>query len=214
MSRKDFVSAKRDRVSGSGPKRQTLPSFHFIDTLSNDIIEDVKSIYKNHINENDIYGEDYNVSKYCDLRKLIPAEHKNLLLQKPTKDSDGMNQKDYTLWDKVDDLSPLKKFLVSNFKNSYRTRIAMLAPKSQIDWHIDMNTTVSCRFHMLIENDEFTFQIKRKNDIVEVPFKEGAIFFTNTAYPHRVYNPTERPRLSVLFDIDYKDVSSILPQLT
>ena len=77
-----------------------------------------------------------------------------------------------------------------------------------------MNTTVSCRFHMLIENDEFTFQIKRKNEIVEVPFKEGAIFFTNTAYPHRVYNPTDRPRLSVLFDIDYKDVSSILPQLT
>ena len=102
---------------------------------------------------------------------------------------------------------------MKKFPKCYRLRVSLLPAQSQIDWHIDMNTSVSCRFHILIKNPDFIFEINRKGHIEKIPFQEGAIWFTNTAWPHRVLNPTNKRRISLLFDIEYENVKHLLPAI-
>ena len=213
MSRQQFDKTKRERVQGDGPDRQNLPSFYCVGKIDSQIRREILYIVSKYKGVNDNYSDEFNISKFCDLGKSIPKGHISLLLQKPRPGTDGMNEKDYTMWDKLEEKSILKNFLQENFPNSYRTRIVFLPGQSKIDWHIDINTKVSCRFHILIKNPDFVFEIDRKHKIDRVPFKEDTVFFTNTAYPHRVYNSTNEERISVLFDIDYKNVKNILPTL-
>ena len=214
MSRQIFQASRRKRVQGDGPNRSKLPNFSYIGDISSDVQYEILQIVEDLSNINDIYGKNYSVSKFCDLKRQLPKEHINILLQKPIFQSDGMEQKDYKVWMRIKSKGQLKKFLENKFPNSYRTRIARLFPKTGINWHIDMNTKVSCRFHILIKNPQFIFEINRKGIVDQIPFKERNIFFTNTAYPHRVYNPTEEERISLLLDIDYKDVQNILPTIS
>ena len=211
MSKKAFVSNKRNRVSGMGPHRRDLPNFYYIGKIDKKIKKEIFQIVDSVKWSNDLYTDDYKISKFCDLRKQLPRKHVNILLQKPSNKSDGMNEKDYLIYDKLKENSLLKKFLQEKFHQLYRLRIAILPPKSEISWHIDMNTTVSCRFHILLKNSDFIFEVKRRDVIERVPFEEGDIYFTNTAYPHRVSNPTNRKRISLLFDIEYNNVKNLLP---
>ena len=211
MSREIFLKSKRQRVYGEGPDRKDLPSFYFVGHVDKDILQEILDIAKKKSGANDLYSQNYSVSKFCDLKEKAPENHVSLLLQKPFNGSNGMNEKDYTIYDKTLENSRLKNFLEKTFPSSYRTRIAIMPPKSEFDWHIDMNTKVSCRFHILVKNPEFIFEIRRKERIDKIPFKESSIFFTNTAFPHRVYNPTNQPRISLLLDIEYKNVKDILP---
>ena len=210
MSRELFLKSKRQRVYGEGPDRKYLPSFHFVGHLHKDMIQEIMNIVEKKSGANDLYSQNYNVSKFCDLKEKLPENHVNLLLQKPFYGSSGMNEKDYTVYDEILENSRLKAFLEKTFPFCYRTRIAIMPAQSKIDWHIDMNTKVSCRFHILLRNPDFVFEIRRKERIDKIPFKESSIFFTNTAFPHRVYNPSHQPRISLLLDIEYKNVKDIL----
>ncbi len=210
MSRGEFVSSKRSRVQGTGPDRKFLPDYQWVMALPPKVIAEIKALTTAPDFKNDIYGDSYSVSKFCDLRRKIPQHHANFLLQKPNDSDRGMDQKQYKTWDSKCRNGAIQAFFSNYFPNSYRARIAILPPNSEIDWHIDMNTKVSCRLHALIENKDFVFEIDRKGTIKQIPFEPGQIFFTNTAYPHRVYNRTDRPRVSLLFDIDFEDISHLL----
>ena len=204
-----FYTTKKQRVQGSGPSRKKLPAFHYVGAISKEIHIEILKIAEQFKNENDLYKENYNLSKACDLK--IPKKHINFLLQEPIKKSDGMNEKDYKKWKGFLKHSLLKKFLSESFPNLYRTRIAILPPHSGFEWHIDMSTKVSCRFHILVKNSQFSFEINKKDKIYKVPFTEKSLYFTNTAYPHRVQNSTDYERISLLFDIEYENIKSILP---
>ncbi len=213
MSRSQFIASKKERVRGTGPARDRLPNFYKIMNVEKELMNEIVKIVDSNLETNDIYGSDYSVSKYCDLRAMLPREHVNILLQKPTEGSDGMNQKEYTNLTQYGENPVIKNFLNSEFPGCYRARIAVLAPKSSIDWHIDMNTRVSCRFHLLIENKDINFEVNRKGDIASIPFEEGSLFFTNTAYPHKVTNNSDKRRISLLLDIDYENIADKLPLL-
>ena len=214
MSREIFLSSKRNRIRGKGPDRRFLPNFCCISCIDSKIINETLEIVDNWRGINDNYTDDFRVSKFCDLGKNLPTNHITLLLQKPFKESNGMSEKDYVIYDKLTESSFLKQFLKEKFPQHYRARIGILPPKSEIDWHIDTNTSVSCRFHILITNPKAIFEINRKGCIEGLSFQTGFIYFTNTAYPHRVYNPTNKERISLLFDIEYDNVKNLLPILT
>ena len=211
MSREIFLGSKRDRVKGKGPDRKLLPNFYYIGSIDSKIREEILEIVDNFRGINDNYIDDHSISKFCDLGEKFPKNHTTLLLQKPLENSNGMNEKSYTVYDKLKNNSFLKQFLKEKFPQCYRSRISLLPAKSQVDWHIDMNTSVSCRFHILIKNKDIIFEINRKGCIDSIPFQEGAVYFTNTAWPHRVYNPTNEERVSLLFDIEYDNVKTCLP---
>ena len=213
MSREIFLSSKRDRVKGKGPDRNTLPNFHCIGSIDEEIQREILEIVECFKNIDDNYIDDHSISKFCDLKTRFPKNHKTLLLQKPMKDSDGMNEKDYTVFDKLKPNSTLKRFFKENYPKCYRARIALLPAQSQVNWHIDMNTSVSCRFHILIKNPNVVFEINRKGYIEKKSFQEKAIYFTNTAWSHRVLNPTNKKRISLLFDIEYDNVKNLLPAI-
>ena len=213
MSRKVFLSSKRDRVKGKGPDRRLLPSFLKIGKINSKISKEVLEIVDSFRSINDNYTDDFSISKFCNLGKTLPKNHTTLLLQKPFKGSSGMNEKDYTDYDKLKNNSLLKQFLKEKFSEHYRARIAILPAKSEIDWHIDMNTSVSCRFHILIKNKDIVFKINRKGHVDNISFQEGAIYFTNTAYPHCVCNPTNEDRISLLLDVEYNNIKNLLPTI-
>ena len=214
MSREIFVQTKRTRVQGNGPDRKVLPNSYYIGKIDKKLIKEVLQIYNQSKSSNDLYTDDYSISKFCDLRKQLPKNHINILLQKPIKSANGMNEKDYIIYKKLKANNSLKHFLQKKFPKHYRARIAILPPKSEISWHIDMNTKISCRFHILIKNPDFIFEINRKGVIEKIPFQEGDIYFTNTAYPHRVYNPTNKKRISLLLDVEYNNISYLLPTIS
>ncbi|MCZ0932297.1 MAG: aspartyl/asparaginyl beta-hydroxylase domain-containing protein [Oligoflexia bacterium] len=213
MSKKTFLQTKRNRVSGSGPDRKILPNFHCVGKLNKKIRQEILEIVDTSKNINDLYTDNYNISKFCDLRKQLPKNHINILLQKPLENTDGMNEKEYLVYDKFKKNSLLKQFLQNRFPKHYRARIAILPPNSEINWHIDMNTSVSCRFHILVKNSNIIFEINRKGCVDRIPFQESFIYFTNTAYPHRVCNPTNKERISLLFDIEYNNIKNLLPTI-
>ena len=204
-------NTKKQRILGEGPDRRALPSFYRVGKISPQIKQEIFNVANKFKGHNDNYSDEFKISRFCELGQAIPKGHITLLLQKPISGSDGMDEKEYKKWDKLEKNSLLKAFLQKHFPNSYRARIVFLPSHSKIDWHIDVSTKVSCRFHILIKNPSFVFEINRKQKIVRVPLEEGHIFFTNTAYPHRVYNPTDEERISLLFDIEYKNVQPILP---
>jgi hypothetical protein len=214
MSRQEFLNSKRERVAGSGPSRDLLPNYYKVGLISDELSRSLIELYENHQDVNDIYGKDYSVSKHCDLASMLPKQHSNILLQKPKMGSDGMNEKDYNEFSDLAGINQVRDFLESEFPGCYRARIACLAPFSKIDWHIDMNTKVSCRFHILLENSNFIFEVDRRGVLERLPLVEKDIFFTNTAFKHRVENPTSKRRLSLIFDIEYESLTKNLPTIT
>jgi hypothetical protein len=209
-----FAVARRQRVSGQGPKRQQLPSFKKILDAPKSVLEEVIGLADQFEDSNDLYSDQYEISKHCELRKKVCEGHKNLLLQVPILGSDGMDQNDYQVWDKLKPESHIKSFLLERFSGCFRARIAVLPPGGQIDWHIDLSTAVSCRFQLLVKNDGFQFEINRRGSIESIPFREGELYFTNTAFPHRVVNPTDYERISLLFDIQHFAIADLLPPLS
>ena len=110
MSREIFLSSKKDRVKGKGPNRSTLPNFHYVRNIGLEIQQEVLEIIDTYRDTNDNYIDDHSISKFCDLGEKFPKNHTALLLlQKPRKNSNGMNEKDYTTYDKLKSNSLLKK---------------------------------------------------------------------------------------------------------
>lgn len=205
--------SRRSRVVGPGPARELLPNFKIIYEISEfDLLQkDVLKIVDQCKEENDLYSESYDISKNCDLRPLIPSEHRNLLLQSQDPMKEAKLEMEYTLWTERSKNSLVKNLLLDLFPNCYRSRIAILPPEQGINWHIDMNTRVSCRVHIPITHPNFLFEFNRKGDLEKADLRLGYIYFTNTAYPHRVFNNTGFPRVSVLCDMPYSDLERYLP---
>ncbi len=211
-AKEEFRSARRSRVDGSGPRRTELPSFKLIDTIDDfeELKSEVMDIYGREIHNNDLYTSKYEISKHCELRDLLPNEHKNLLLQEPKIGVVPDDERQFTEWNERSRNTKIRKYIEDEFKNTYRARIAILAPNSAIDWHIDVNTTVSCRVHIPIYNPGFIFEIKNRSIIETLSPKAGSVYFTNTAWPHRVYNSSNESRISVIVDMPFESIAPFL----
>ena len=138
---KKFQVTKRERVQGLGPSRRQLPPFHYVGKINRKTHVEILKIAEQFENKNDLYRENYNLSKACDLK--IPKNHINFLLQEPIKKTDGMNEKDYKIWKSCLEQSLLKEFLTKKFPKLYRARIAVLPPQTRFEWHIEYKSELS-----------------------------------------------------------------------
>jgi len=188
-------SMARQNVRGNnGPDRKELPNFKLLGALSftdsalvlgaaQHILAEVGEDY------NDINNETYRVAQDCPLKTYFPPTYRQVLIQTPI--TDGVAEEDYRCIPALDGKSRitiyhvLKIFGLNDF---YRARLAILPPGGVLDWHIDTNTSVSCRVQIPIMGD-CIWEIRRKKEVearVLTPFQ---VSFTNTGYAHRVSNP-------------------------
>jgi len=76
----------------------------------------------------------------------------------------------------------------------YRARLAILPAGACLDWHIDTDTSVSCRIQIPLQGS-MTWQIRKKDRLEVSHMKPGSIWFTNTGYEHRVENVGNEDRV-------------------
>lgn len=206
---KTSIGRPRDRVVGSGPKRHELPNFKHLCNMPQEIIEEFNAIYDHFSDVNFLKDkENYEIKDKCELVGMIPKKFQHILLQNknPRQDSeDVMMELKYTKFTEHC-TNNAKDWLASTFPGLYRARISVLHPGDLFDWHIDTNTSVACRVSCSLNNDDSTFEIKRRGVVDSNKFKIGECWFTNTGWPHRVFNNSDKIRINLLFGIDYKNI--------
>lgn len=189
--------------SSHGPRRSELPNFLHIGELS----ENLQSAFQKIIQEtdpnwNDLYGDHYRISKECPLKHDFPTGYRQILLQGITPGSDGTAETDYTV-PIYPQAVELIRTLVPQF---YRARLAELAPQAEIDWHIDTDTSISCRITALISG-QCEWSIRRRGEVEVQAMRSPQIWFNNTGWPHRVSNTSHEPRWCLLLGTNYDSIA-------
>ena len=206
---KTTIGRPRDRVVGSGPKRHELPNFKYLCNMPNEIIEEFNNIYYNFSEVNFLKDkENYEIKDKCELVSMIPEKFQHILLQNKDENmeaDDLMMELKYTKFTEHC-TQKAKDWLNETFPGLYRARISVLHPGDLFDWHIDTNTSVACRVSCSLNNDDSTFEVKRRCMVDSNKFKVGECWFTNTGWPHRVFNNSDKIRINLLFGIDHKNI--------
>lgn len=198
---------KRSRIRGSGPRRSELPLFHkFEYPLNSDffewkhaVLDLVQSLPCSY---NDIGGEEYQIAKNCDLRYMFPESYRQVLLQKESK---AENQNFEALYS-VPKYTQLMKKLEQWFPKAYRSRIAILPVGETLDWHIDADTSVSCRAQICLQG-ESEFFVNRRGSIESRIIRENEFWFINTGFAHKVVNTGDVTRVNIVLGMDYDNFS-------
>jgi hypothetical protein len=204
----------RSRVAGPGPDRKLLPAFHNLCPLADaGAVVDETLAFLVRRSGNDLMTEKYKISSHCDIRYLLPPDFKHVLLQTAPEHADPLRESSYTEWDEDFKGTRLMEFLRRRFPGAYRTRIAVLPAGGTLSWHIDTNTSVTCRVHIPIYNPGAYFEVKHKGKLARETLQVGQVYFTNTGYPHQAVNPTAENRISVIFGIDFAAIADLMPAI-
>lgn len=87
-----------------------------------------------------------------------------------------------------------------------RVRITKLAPGKEIPFHVDYDVSYAVRcICPIYSNDLVINRFKRNEKIEEYILEEGNAYFLNIAYPHAVYNSSDKPRIALMFSLDGQD---------
>jgi len=165
-----------------------------------DILEDI--IHNKDPHWNDLYGDHYRISKECPLKHDFPKAYRQILLQGVTPGSDGRAETDYTVPLYPEALKQIRT-IVPEF---YRARLAELAPHGEIDWHIDTDTSVSCRVTAMISG-QCEWSIRRRGEFTVQSMRAPEIWFNNTGWPHRVLNTSSESRWCLLLGTNYDSIA-------
>ena len=216
MSRKDSVikfsqnttSNARSRVIGSGPDRKLLPPFLDLGGLSRQDLEVLNSVCDElaHINDLKVVSN-YEISQHCPLRFLVPKEFKHILLTVSEPNEDPKFETSYTSWRDFKEASIVKSIIGKISKRAFRVRFSILEPGDEFSWHIDTNTSVACRFIIILNDHDSFFEIDTRGEIHSVPLEVGHIYFVNTGWKHRVFNNGKSPRKALLFGSRFEDIN-------
>lgn len=193
------INNKRNRVAGDGPPRQYLPSFLKLDTIDAEVMR----LANLEIEQNgvcDCGTERYPISQGHGLKDYFGEDYLQHLLQHPA--TDGMDPRDYTV-----PVSPvidaLQKSL--NGMSFYRARMSRLLPGHKAPYHIDTNTSVTCRLQFMIRGS-CVWKIKRSGTEEQQRLNAGEIWFCNSGFPHEVVNDQDVDRWVMILDCDYKEI--------
>ena len=190
-----MTSTARQNVRGNnGPDRKRLPNYQSLGSLSWAELDALRWQVQNILRIvgpefNDINnGAAYQIAQDCPLKTYFPSTYRQVLLQHPM--SDGVNEEDYILV--KDDFAIRAIGVVRGYglDKFYRARLAVLPPGETLDWHIDTNTSVSCRIQIPVFGSS-SWEIKRQGKIEAVTLRPGDVWFANTGYAHRVVNPSK-----------------------
>lgn len=84
-----------------------------------------------------------------------------------------------------------------------RVRITKLAAGKEIPFHIDYDVSYAVRCICPIYSDDLVInQFKRDGEIEEYVLEPGNAYFLNIAYPHAVFNRSDKPRIALMFSLD------------
>ena len=87
-----------------------------------------------------------------------------------------------------------------------RVRITKLAPGKEIPFHVDYDVSYAVRCICPIYSSDLVInKFKREEKIEEYILEEGNAYFLNIAYPHAVYNTSDKPRIALMFSLDGQD---------
>ena len=204
------IGRPRDRVVGLGPKRHELPNFKHLCNMPQEMIYEFNQIYEKYKEVNFLKDtKNYEIKNKCELVGMIPKNFQHILLQNKDENlnsDDLMRELKYTKFTNHCS-KKAKEWLNDTFPGLYRARISVLHPGDLFDWHIDTNTSVACRVSCSLNNDDSTFEIKRRGKVESEKFKVGECWFTNTGWSHRVFNNSNKIRINLLFGIDHSNIA-------
>lgn len=201
-----YPAINRDLVKGPGLSRRYLPNFSNLGSFGNDLIQESLKVIGRHTESYNDIGNDqtYKMSMESPLCKYFPNSYRQILLQRPV--NQGENESDYIVDHHIELLGTIRKYFNVPF---YRSRLAILPKSEFLDWHIDADTSVSCRVQFQIQGQS-RWQINRKGKIEEKIISPGEIWFTNASFPHRVENVGAADRIALTVGCDYQDLQRLL----
>lgn len=189
-------ATKRQRISSDrGPRRSEVVECLAIDNnVTQKFIDEVKKIAQTYT-QDDLGGDLYEVSKYCEsvenFKQGVDTNYRQIVLQKlPDSKEQIMNETLYTEWRTDIDCKEIKKYFDNLYGEGkyYRSRISVMAPGHELNWHIDTDTSILCRTQTVIQSSESFFETKNRQGIQSNIMEEGNTYFINQGWPHRVVN--------------------------
>lgn len=205
-----ITQTKKLRVSGNnGPRRHELKEYKVVaDDVPSEVIDQILNIAKNY-NENDLRGDNYQISQHCNVDKAFTSSlsYRQILLQQLNNNATSeIDETEYSTWRDDIDTSRIQQYLENKFKRTYRTRISIMPPGGDLNYHIDTDTSVLCRVQIPAKTIGSLFQWKTKTQEISLEMQNGNAYFVNTGWLHRVINPTEHQRVVLIFGIDYSNI--------
>jgi hypothetical protein len=206
-TKRNRTSSRKDRVKGSGPDRKQLEAYKLLTSMPEEVITELIDYFNVHKDQNDLRSpRDYPISHLCPLKEALPDGFRHRLLTHCAEGAPNNLEWSYTAWTKSAKDLIFYQWFQEAFPGAFRVRLSLLAPKTEFSWHIDTNTSVACRCSANLTGEGAIFEIKKAGKIQRVPMKAGEVFFTNTGWPHRVINPTDRPRLNLVFGTFFENI--------
>ena len=202
-------ATQRQRVIGNnGPRRHELVCFNKLDDVPVEVVDQIFEI-TNIYSENDLGGDQYQISQHCDLENAFQATggYRQILLQKCKElEVDVINETNYNVWNDSLPYDKIKKYLEETFGTVCRTRISVMPPGHELGWHIDTDTSVLCRIQICARGAGTRFQYNVKNHINEFTMKQGEMYFVNVGWTHRVINAGKESRIVLIAGVNFSDI--------
>jgi hypothetical protein len=202
-------NSRRSRVKGTGPRRHEMLTHGVVSSdVPQEVIDEILQI-ANTYNENDLRGDNYQISQHCDVDEAFTSSttYRQILLQELNDDSDDeIDEKNYIRWRSDITTNRIQKYLNHAFKTPYRARISIMHGGNELNYHIDTDTSVLCRVQIPALAHGSLFQWKTKTEEVSLDMQSGKAYFVNTGWLHRVINLTDGIRIVLLFGVDYNNI--------
>lgn len=198
---------KRNRVGGTGPKRDELKLFEKIGDIDPSVIDELNSLLDAQPLRNDINGDNYQISNNVDCQGVFGHgnSYRQILVQTNIGEKNSVNEYDYSHW--AFDLK-IKEELSKYFKNVYRFRMSEMSGFSALNWHIDSCTSVMCRAQICLNENDSIFKFKDKDKQVHgFTMKPGELWFINAARLHTVETGAKTRRVAV-FGYHFDDLKN------
>lgn len=218
----------KQRIKGTGPDRKNMPNWQKLVDIDNETFNQIRlelltviDVFKD-VDDIADSSSDYPIadSKIVRLAEKVPQGYKGITLQWANSDAKKnttiLDESPYTEWNERAELAPtFVNFMKKNFPGAYRTRLSCLPPNGgELTWHIDSNTSVTCRAQIPITHDitpnGATFEMKRNGVHEYANHPMQGVYFINAGFLHRVVNNTNTERWVVNFSTDYTYISKYM----
>ena len=191
---------KRTRVRGSGPRRNKLKTFHQIGEVPLNVVEELNYILDTNT-KNDMGGDNYGISQNCDYEGKfnMGLKYRQILLQeKLSNEAPDIDEYAYTEWVRGYKLRYTRPALDSMFSATHRFRLSEMTGDHELNWHIDADTSVSCRAQICLNHNDSIFEFKDKEGVKSLQMQPGEVWFINTGWNHRVVSGDITRRVALI----------------
>ena len=194
------------KVRGDGPNRRSLPSYQLLGHLEPSVMARAQQLCAT-ITACSCGSEQYPLSKDHPLKTEFGEDYLHHLLQHPA--TDGLDWRDYTV-----SADPLVDALQAALGGMlfYRARLSKLPSRGTVPWHIDTDTSVTCRLQFMIQGTS-VWSIRRDGTEIEQRLNVGVIWFCNSGFSHQIVNDGLFDRWVLIIDCDYSEIEKAFAPL-